>query len=250
MPNHIQYLKLASETLTICMVFALYLPGKTGNLDALAQASIRSGASQRDDDNSTPNRKIEADRLFQIGVGQLQTNQLQPALATFQQVLAIRREMGDKLGEKETLLKLAEVYQKQGQNDRAQEYFRQAEAIRTSAASALAQTVQPSTVVQTTQQPAPITQVAQTQQRDDDQQPTVLGIQISPVEAIALGQSLPQSGQAGAIAQTPQRDDDPSRQTLSAQTGAGAIAQTPQRDDDPTRIASVSDRKIQADRLF
>jgi len=50
------------------------------------------------------------DRLFQTGVEQFYKGQLQEALATLEQVRALSRERGDKVGEAATLIGIAETY--------------------------------------------------------------------------------------------------------------------------------------------
>jgi len=59
---------------------------------------------------TTQNQKVEPDNLFQTGVDQFNKGQLREALATFQQVLALSRERGDKQGEAEALSGIGEVY--------------------------------------------------------------------------------------------------------------------------------------------
>lgn len=52
---------------------------------------------------TTQNRKAEADRLNQEGIQQYRQGKFRAALETFQKVLAIRKEIGDKAGEGTTL---------------------------------------------------------------------------------------------------------------------------------------------------
>ncbi|BAZ53606.1 TPR repeat-containing protein [Nostoc sp. NIES-4103] len=78
---------------------------------------------------SNQNRKAEADRLYQLGIQQLHQRKLREALETFEKVLLIRREIGDKAGEGTTLNNLGAVYTNQGQYAKAIEYYQQALAI-------------------------------------------------------------------------------------------------------------------------
>jgi len=78
---------------------------------------------------TTQDRKAEGDRLFQTGTEQFRQGQLQQALETYQQVLRIRRELGNSLQEAETLNKLGEVYNGLSQYSQAQDVLQQALAI-------------------------------------------------------------------------------------------------------------------------
>ena len=78
---------------------------------------------------SNQNRKAEADRLNQQGIQQYRQGKFREALETFEKVLLICREIGDKAGVATTLNNLGEVYRSQGQYAKAIEYYQQALAI-------------------------------------------------------------------------------------------------------------------------
>ncbi len=75
---------------------------------------------------TTQAKKAEGDRLFQTGTEQFRQSQLQQALETYQQALAIHRELGNSLQEAETLNKLGEVYNGLSQYAQAQEVLQEA----------------------------------------------------------------------------------------------------------------------------
>ncbi|MEB3179565.1 MAG: tetratricopeptide repeat protein [Nostocaceae cyanobacterium] len=79
---------------------------------------------------TTQNRKTEAYRLNQEGIQQLRQGKFREALETFQKVLVIRREIGDKRGEGVTLNNIGLVYRNLGQYPKALEFYQQALAIR------------------------------------------------------------------------------------------------------------------------
>ncbi|MBH8566197.1 tetratricopeptide repeat protein [Nostoc sp. CENA67] len=78
---------------------------------------------------SNQNRKAQADRLNQLGIQQYRQGKLREALETFEKVLLIRREIGDKAGEGTTLNNLGVVYRSLGQYAKAIDYYQQALAI-------------------------------------------------------------------------------------------------------------------------
>lgn len=78
---------------------------------------------------TTQDRKSEVDRLELLGIQQYQKGQLRESLATFQQVLGIRREIKDRAVEGTTLSNIGLVYDSLGQYPKALEFFQQALAI-------------------------------------------------------------------------------------------------------------------------
>ncbi|MEG3920362.1 tetratricopeptide repeat protein [Microcoleus sp. T3_A4] len=72
------------------------------------------------------NTKTEADRLFQQGNEQLNSGELQKSLETYQQVLEIRRKIGDRPGEGEVLHKIGVVYHYLNQYHQAVEFYQKA----------------------------------------------------------------------------------------------------------------------------
>ena len=71
-------------------------------------------------------RKAEADRLLNQGNQQFAHSQFQEALASFQQVLSIYREIGDRFKEGATLNNIGEVFRNLGQYDQALASYQQA----------------------------------------------------------------------------------------------------------------------------
>jgi CHAT domain-containing protein/Tfp pilus assembly protein PilF len=80
----------------------------------------------------------QADSSFKLGKDQLSYNQLFAAENSFQQALRAYRELGNKEGEKDTLIELGVVYARQKQYLRASEYLQQAERIGDDRSSSLA----------------------------------------------------------------------------------------------------------------
>jgi CHAT domain-containing protein/tetratricopeptide (TPR) repeat protein len=74
---------------------------------------------------TSANRKAEADRLREQGNKQLDTSQFQAALESFQQALAIYKEIGDKEGEADSLNNLGRAYVSLGQYQKAMEFSQQ-----------------------------------------------------------------------------------------------------------------------------
>lgn len=96
MPYRLGTISLATATLLLSLTSPL-LP-----LDGFKPLAAQALSEQ--------DQKVEPDSLFQTGVEQFNTSQLRQALATFQQLLALSRERGDKLGEAEALSGIGEVY--------------------------------------------------------------------------------------------------------------------------------------------
>jgi CHAT domain-containing protein/Tfp pilus assembly protein PilF len=111
---HLVSLSFATLLLSLTSPF---LPPTLSLLPLVAQAQ------------TTQDRKAEGDRLFQTGIEQFHKGQLKQALETYQQVLGIRRELGNSLQEAETLNQLGEVYNGLSQYAQAQEVLQQALAI-------------------------------------------------------------------------------------------------------------------------
>jgi len=74
-------------------------------------------------------RADEALQLYRTGSEQFNKGQFREALATFEQVLVIFREIGDRAGEGSTLNNLGKVYQSLGQYQQALDYYQQSLAI-------------------------------------------------------------------------------------------------------------------------
>jgi tetratricopeptide (TPR) repeat protein len=111
---HLVSLSFATLLLSLTSPF---LPPTLSLLPLVAQAQ------------TTQDRKAEGDRLFQTGIEQFRKCQLKQALETYQQVLGIRRELGNSLQEAETLNQLGEVYNGLSQYSQAQDVLQQALAI-------------------------------------------------------------------------------------------------------------------------
>ncbi|XGV97326.1 MAG: tetratricopeptide repeat protein [Leptolyngbya sp. BL-A-14] len=71
-------------------------------------------------------RKVEADRLLNLGLGQHQTGQYEAALHSWEQALLIYRSISDRNGEAQALANLGIVSQSLLQYDKATAYYQQA----------------------------------------------------------------------------------------------------------------------------
>lgn len=98
-----------------------------GEAEVFIQYSISfTGDVQRDDDEDP---KTRADRLFKEGSQQLEKGELSIARITFEQVLGIRKKLGDRQGQTETLLLLAKVHERLGNKNWAEQFYRRAREI-------------------------------------------------------------------------------------------------------------------------
>jgi tetratricopeptide (TPR) repeat protein len=78
---------------------------------------------------TSANRKAQADRLLEQGIQQYKISQFQAALQSFQQALAIYREIGNRQGEANSLRSLGNAYYALGQYQKAIEFHQQSLAI-------------------------------------------------------------------------------------------------------------------------
>ncbi len=78
---------------------------------------------------TTSNSKAEADRLFQEGVQQYRLGKYPQALQTYEKVLEMRRQLGDKAGIGQTLNNIGEVYLGLELDEKAMFVLQQASAI-------------------------------------------------------------------------------------------------------------------------
>lgn len=104
-------------TIASTLVFSLPVTPFFQNASVIAQISVT-------------NTKSEADRLFQQGVQQFRQGDFPAALQTYEQVLAIRKNLNDRSGIAETLDNIGEVYSSLGEYDRALTSLQEALAIR------------------------------------------------------------------------------------------------------------------------
>jgi tetratricopeptide (TPR) repeat protein len=74
---------------------------------------------------TSQNLPTEVERLNQEGIQLYQKYQFPEALEKFQKVLALVRELKDKVGERATLNSIAAVYESQGQYPKAIETYEQ-----------------------------------------------------------------------------------------------------------------------------
>ncbi|MCC5639842.1 CHAT domain-containing protein [Nostoc sp. CHAB 5844] len=113
------------------VIFSLYLVGlsficvSSASIAQTKNPSMPPGSTQPSVDANSP-QSSEADRLFEQGKQQLNQGQLQKALQTFQQVLKMRRQAGDRQKQADTIVAIADVYQKQKQYQQALEQYQQA----------------------------------------------------------------------------------------------------------------------------
>lgn len=94
------------EQLRVTLVTLLLSFAVSGELKAVAVMSNLTLAQTQ----TIQNQKDEADRLSEKGTQQYKQGKFQAALATFQQALAIRKEIGDRLGEGESLNNIGAIY--------------------------------------------------------------------------------------------------------------------------------------------
>jgi len=110
---------LVSASLLLSLISPLPLPGTTPGT-SIAQAQAQ----------TNQDRKAEAARLFQQGLQQYRQALYREALQTYQQALVIRRELGDRVGEAQTLNNIGEVYNGLDEYSKALEILQQALGIR------------------------------------------------------------------------------------------------------------------------
>ncbi|GJD19283.1 TPR domain protein [Rivularia sp. IAM M-261] len=79
---------------------------------------------------TSSDKKVEADKFFQEGVQQFRRGEYPKALLTYQRVLEIRRQLGDKAGIGQTLNNIGQVYNGLIQQEKALEFLQQALTIR------------------------------------------------------------------------------------------------------------------------
>ncbi|MEB3336089.1 MAG: CHAT domain-containing protein [Leptolyngbyaceae bacterium] len=74
-------------------------------------------------------RQVEADRLLEVGGAQFQSGQLEAAFKSWQQALALYRQLKDPKGERRCLINLGAVLHSTGDYSKAIEYYQQSLAI-------------------------------------------------------------------------------------------------------------------------
>ncbi|HEY9296559.1 MAG TPA: tetratricopeptide repeat protein, partial [Phormidium sp.] len=74
---------------------------------------------------ATIDRKVEAETLIKTGLQQLENNQAEAAIKSFQQALTIYQEIKDHQGEGETLKNLGNAYFAAKNNTKALEFYQQ-----------------------------------------------------------------------------------------------------------------------------
>lgn len=79
---------------------------------------------------TTPDRKVEGDKLYQQGMQEFRRGEYAKALQTYQRVLEIRQQLGDKAGVGDTLDKIGLVHNGLFQHDKALEVLEEALKIR------------------------------------------------------------------------------------------------------------------------
>ncbi|HEY9673555.1 MAG TPA: tetratricopeptide repeat protein [Waterburya sp.] len=114
-PGRIGITVLITLLAATATAFAPHFPLSFAAPPALAQTSV--------------NRKAQADRLLEQGNKQLDTSQFQAALQSYQQALAIYKEIGDRKGEANSLRNLGNVYYSWGQYQKTIEFYQQSLAI-------------------------------------------------------------------------------------------------------------------------
>jgi len=76
---------------------------------------------------ASPNTNLatEANRLLHQGIQQFENGQIQSALETFKQELALRRQLGDRVGEQQSLRWIGKTYQREGQYQEAIDFYQE-----------------------------------------------------------------------------------------------------------------------------
>lgn len=103
-------LYFVSVILVVTSAFLLPVTMDSMSLKTLAQTQ------------TNQDRSVEADRLYQQGIELLRKRQLPQAVEKFQEVLAIRQEIGD-YGEERVRYLIGSIYEQLGESDRAQKYY-------------------------------------------------------------------------------------------------------------------------------
>jgi len=112
--NRLHGFTLLSATVLVSLTAIPLTETNLGMVTASAQAQ------------TTQERNAEAWRLYQVGEEQYKQSQFREALETFQEVLVIVREIGQRKGEGTTLYYIGLVYDKLGQYAKALEFYTQA----------------------------------------------------------------------------------------------------------------------------
>jgi CHAT domain-containing protein len=109
------------QSLTLVLVLSLICPPALAIKNSVNEENLAQAA------NSSPqqNRKSEADRLLKQGIKQLGIKQVDAALQSLQQALAIYKEIKDRQGQGETLKNLGNVYFNKKDNPKAIEAYQQ-----------------------------------------------------------------------------------------------------------------------------
>ncbi len=115
--NRLHRFALLTATVLVSLTAIPLTETNLGMVSASAQAQ------------TTQERNAKAKRLYQVGVHQYKQSQFREALETFQQVLVIFGEIGERKGEGATLDYIGSVYRNLGQYPKALEFYTQALAI-------------------------------------------------------------------------------------------------------------------------
>ncbi|MBE9137733.1 CHAT domain-containing protein [Nodosilinea sp. LEGE 07088] len=121
MRNPIRLLRLAAAT--ALAVLAIQMPGFSGEFWDISPSPTATTLAQAE---AASDRKAEADRLLVQGDQQYGVSQFREALQSFEQALAIYREIGDRQGEAAALGRLGNPYHYLGQYERAIDVLQQA----------------------------------------------------------------------------------------------------------------------------
>ena len=119
MHYRLKFLSLATLVLSLSLPVGVAESQTRGNVQTTLTAQAQTNQERKD----------EALRLSQLGVQQLNTGQFQEALKTFEQALAIVKQIGDTAGEGTTINNIGAVYKNLGQYAKALEFYQQALAI-------------------------------------------------------------------------------------------------------------------------
>ena len=80
-------------------------------------------SSASTDSANTEHIRVKADTLYNKGIEQFNQGKFREALETFETVLGIFRQIGDRTGEATVINNIGQIYHKLGENSKALEYY-------------------------------------------------------------------------------------------------------------------------------
>ena len=117
-------LSLFTISLAACPLLVFFAPLPCFYLEAIAQTTNQTQVSGIAPDSAT--RRVEADKLVELGVQKLDKGLHQEALQSYQSALNLYRLIKNQKGEVTALIGLGDVYESLQQFQKALEFFQQA----------------------------------------------------------------------------------------------------------------------------